>query len=81
MLTVWLDFMGRIIKIVVMVQFMLVKYRLNNEFKYACTSINSTIERLTSRIGFVNSGYKKLAGWVFDYANRDPNAGQAAPQQ
>lgn len=60
---------------------MLVKYRLNNEFRYACTSINSTIESWTASIGFINGAYKKLASWVYDYANRDPNAGQAAPQQ
>ncbi len=65
-----------------MVQFMLVKYRLNPEFKYACASLNSSIEKLTANIGFVNNGYKKLAGAVYDFANRDPNAGQAqAPQQ
>jgi hypothetical protein len=72
--------MGRLIKVFIMAQFLMVKYRLNSEFRYACSSINSLIENKTSSIGFLNSGYKKLAGFLYDYATREPQAGQAQQQ-
>lgn len=77
------DLMGRLIKLFIMAQFLMVKYRLNNEFRYACTTINALIEDKTKSIGFVNNGYKKVAGWLHEYVNRDPNAAQAQgqPQQ
>jgi hypothetical protein len=69
------DLMGRLIKVFIMAQFLMVKYRLNNEFRYACTSINTMIESKTQSIGFLNTGYKKVAGILYDYATRDPRAG------
>lgn len=66
-----------------MAQFLMVKYRLNSELRYACTSINTLIDTKTRSIGFLNTGYNKLAGILYDYATRDPQAGQAQarPQQ
>lgn len=75
------DLMGRLIKIFIMAQFLLVKYRLNNEFRYACTSVNNLIDDKTKSIGFLNNGYKKLAGWIHEYATRDPTQAQQQPQQ
>lgn len=74
------DLMGRLIKIFIMAQFLLVKYRLNNEFRYACTSVNALIEDKTKFIGFLHNGYKKVAGLVYEYATRDPTQAQQ-PQQ
>jgi len=61
----------------------MVKYRLNSELRYACTSINTFIDTKTRSIGFLNNGYNKLAGILYDYATRDPQAAQAQarPQQ
>jgi hypothetical protein len=64
-----------------MVQFLLVKYRLNAEFRYACTSVNTLIEGLTSKVAFLNNGYKKIAGYVYDYATRDPRGAEQQQQQ
>jgi hypothetical protein len=77
------DLMGRLIKIFIMAQFLMVKYRLNTELRYACASINALIEDKTKSIGFLNNGYKKAAGWLYEYVNRDPSGGQAQgqPQQ
>lgn len=81
--TLPLDLMGRAIKVFIMAQFLMVKYRLSNEFRYSCTSMNKFIEDKTQSIGFLHNGYKKIAGWIYDFANRDPNAAQAQqpPQQ
>jgi hypothetical protein len=78
-LTLPLDFMNRLIKVFMIAQYLLIKYRINNEFRYASSSVNSWIEGKISGIGFVLNGYKKLAGIVHDYANRQPEAAPAAP--
>lgn len=41
--TLPLDFLGRAIKVFVLAQMFLVKYRINNEFRYACVSVNQWI--------------------------------------
>ena len=79
--TLPLDFMGRLIKIFIMGQFLLVKYRLNTEFRYACSAVNTTIEGYTSKVGFIHSGYQKAVGFVYNYATRDPRGAEGQAQQ
>lgn len=67
-----LDFIGRGLKLFMIGQFLLIKYRINNQFRFASGSVNAWIEKITSPIGFVNAGYKKLAGWIYEYANKRP---------
>lgn len=76
LLTLPLDIFGRGLKLFVIGQFLFVKYRLNQEFRYATSSINTFIEQKTASIGFIHNGYKKIAGWVYDFATRDPRASQ-----
>ena len=78
--TLPLDFLGRAIKIFVLAQMFFVKYRISNEFRYACVSINKLIEDKTKPVGFLHNGYIKLIGYVHEYANRDPR-GQEQPVQ
>lgn len=66
--TLPLDFMGRAIKCFMMGQFLFIKYRLSAEFRHCCSSINTWIDTKTAAIGFVNSAYKKLAGFIYSYA-------------
>lgn len=73
--------MGRGLKCFVMGQFLFIKYRINQEFKSSCAIMNAWIEEKTSAIGFLNSGYKKVAKWIFDYANRELNPQAGQPQQ
>ena len=61
-------------------QFLFIKYRLNQEFRYSCSMINTFMEEKTSKIGFINQIYKKIAGWIHAYANRELT-GQQQPQQ
>lgn len=75
------DFMSRGIKCFMMGQFLMVKYRINQEMRYSCTLINSWIEEKTSKIGPVNALYKKIAGWIHSYANRDISPQQQSQQQ
>jgi hypothetical protein len=78
-ITLPLDFMNRLIKVFMIGQYLLIKYRINNEFRYASSSVNAWIEAKISGIGFLLNGYKKLAGIVHDYANRQPEAPAPAP--
>lgn len=80
-LTLPFDFMGRAIKVFVMAQFLMVKYKVNKEFQFACRTINQWINEKTASIGFVNSGYNKVAGWLHTYANRDPREAQNGQSQ
>ena len=75
------DFMGRGLKCFVMGQFLFIKYRINQEFKSSCAIMNAWVEEKTSAIGFLNAGYKKVAKWIFDYANRELNPQAGQPQQ
>ena len=78
------DFLNRGLKCFVMGQFLFIKYRINDSLKSSCVLINAWIEEKTSKIGFVNSAYKKLAGYIYNYANRDlsgQNQQQPRPNQ
>jgi hypothetical protein len=37
------DFLGRVVKVFLMGQLLMLKYKMNNEFRLACGSINSWI--------------------------------------
>jgi hypothetical protein len=71
--------MNRLIKVFMIGQYLLIKYRINNEFRYASSSVNASIEAKISGVGFLLNGYKKIVGIVYDYANRQPEAAAAAP--
>jgi len=43
LVTLPLDFMGRVIKVFLMGQYLFVKYRINTEFKYSCGNIHQWI--------------------------------------
>ena len=75
------DLLGRGLKCFIMGQFLFIKYRINQEFKYSCTMINGWMDEKTKAIGILNKGYKKIAGWIYDYANRDVTGQQQAHQQ
>ena len=74
------DFMGRIIKVFLMAQYLLIKYRINAEFRYSCASINQWILQKTYPIGILNKAYLTLSGWIYGYATREM-ATQQQPAQ
>lgn len=74
-----LDFMGRIIKVFLMGQYLLIKYRINAEFKYSCANINQWILQKTYPIGFINKAYQTLSGWIYSYATKELGAQQQQP--
>ena len=78
--TLPLDFMQRAIKVFVVAQFILVKYRINPECREACRQLNLFLEEKTAILGPVGSAYKKVAKWINDYAMRDPRGAQAQQQ-
>jgi hypothetical protein len=81
-LTLPFDFMGRAIKAFLIGQFLFIKYRISPEFTYSCRSINNWILAKTYPIGFLNSAWIKVGGWIHSYATRDisPQQAQAQPE-
>ncbi len=74
------DLMGRLIKLFMIGQYLLIKYRISNEFRFASTSVNSWVDGKLAAVGFLQNAYRKVVGYVYDYANRNPEQ-QAPPQQ
>jgi hypothetical protein len=78
LVTLPLDFMGRIIKLFLIGQLLLVKYKINQEFRYSCTAVHSWVNQKTSGISVINSVYNKIIGYIYDFATKDL---QVPPQQ
>lgn len=71
LLTLPFDF-GRIIKLFLMGQFLLVKYKVNAEFRRNCTRINTWIQqKISGLIPSLGEGYQKLASMIYNYASKD----------
>jgi hypothetical protein len=73
LVTLPFDFMGRVIKVFLIGQYLFIKYRINAEFIYSCSTINQWILQKTYPIGFLNRSYSTVAAWIYQYANRDLN--------
>jgi len=71
LVTLPLDFMGRVIKVFLLGQYLFIKYRINIEFKYSCANINQWILQKTYPIGFLNKAYIAASGWIYSYATRE----------
>lgn len=73
-------FMQRLMKVFILGQYLLMKYRISNEFRYGCSDIHRFIDSKTKSIGFINSLYNKAIDYVYKFATADPR-GQQQPQQ
>lgn len=71
LVTLPLDFGGRIIKLFLMGQFLLVKYKVNAEFRGNCTHINGWIQQTLSRVPALADLYQKVAAFIYSYASKD----------
>lgn len=65
------DFMGRLIKIFLLGQLLIMKYKVNNEFKLTCSSVNAWILEKIKNIELIHSPYSKLTQWIYNFVNRD----------
>lgn len=80
--TVPLDFFNRLLKVFIMGQYLLMKFRISQEFRYGCSEVHKLIDSKTKSIGFVNSLYNKGVDFAYKMATSDPNQQQAQqPQQ
>jgi hypothetical protein len=71
-----LDFFNRLLKVFIMGQYMLMKFRISNEFRYGCSEVHKLIDSKTKAVGFVNSLYNKGIDFVYKIATSNPQ-----PQQ
>ncbi len=53
-------------------QYMLMKYRISNEFRYGCSAIHQWIDSKTKAVGFLNSLYNKGVDYAYKIATSDP---------
>lgn len=70
-LTLFFNLMGKIIKVILIGQMLLMKYKLNAEFRVSCRSVNAWILAKTSKIELLHSNYLKVSGLIFNYASKD----------
>lgn len=57
-------------------QYLLLKYRITNQCKYAASQIHNFIDQKTKIVGIVNKIYNKIVDYVYQYANQDPRGQQ-----
>lgn len=74
-----LDFLNKIMKVFIMGQYILMKYRISNEFRYGCSAIHQFIDSKTKSIGFINNLYNKGVDYAYKVATQNPQ--QPAQQQ
>jgi hypothetical protein len=53
-------------------QYMLMKYRISNEFRYGCSDIHKWIDSKTKSIGFINNLYNKGVDYAYKVATNVP---------
>lgn len=71
LITLFRDFGGKIIKLILMAQFLLVKYKVNPEFRRNCTSINWWLQQKLASIPSLLGPYQKVTGMIYNYASKD----------
>ena len=69
-----LDFLNRMLKVVLMGQYLLLKFRISNQFRYSCSEVHKFFDTKTKSIGFINSLYNKLIDLIYKFATSDPRA-------
>ena len=50
---------------------LIVKYKINPEFRYSCTVVNNWIIGKISGIDILYSNYVKLSQMIYNYASKD----------
>ncbi len=68
-------------KVVILGQYMLMKFRISNEFRYGCSEIHKFVDSKTKSIGFINSIYNKAINYMYQFATSDPSQQQPQQQQ
>lgn len=69
-------FANRAIKAFLMAQFLLLKYKLNLEFRQSCTFLNQSISYKLSSLSTVRDLYAQLSSKIYNFASRDLQQGQ-----
>ncbi len=78
--TLPLGVMTRLMKIFIIGQYLLMKFRISNEFRYGCSEIHKFVDSKTKSIGFLNNVYNKGIDYVYKFATANPNGEQPQAQ-
>ncbi len=57
-------------------QYLLLKYRITNQCRYAAGEIHKFIDEKTKIVGILNRAYNKIVDYVYKYANQDQRGQQ-----
>ena len=68
--TIFLDFFNRIIKIFLLGQMLIMKYKINPEFRLSCTVVNKWIIDKIKGIDFIYSNYMLITNKIYSYASQ-----------
>ena len=67
--TIFFDLFSKAIKIFLMGQMLLMKYKISPEFRGSCQVVNGWILQKTTGIHFLSSNYMKLSQMIYGYAS------------
>ncbi len=68
--------MSRLMKVIILGQYVLMKFRISNEFRYGCSEIHKFVDSKTKSVGFINSIYNKIINYAYGVATADPRQQQ-----
>ena len=69
--TLPMDLFGKAIKVFLLAQLLVMKYKMNPEFKTACGVIHAWTLEKTRAFGGVHSAYVKATDWINGFATRN----------
>jgi hypothetical protein len=68
--------MNKLLKVVLLGQYLWLKFKISNEFRFACSEIHKFFDSKTKSIGFINGFYNKAIDKIYAMATADPRAQQ-----
>lgn len=70
MITIFFDFFNRLIKIFILGQTLIMKYKINQEFRLACTTANKWVTDKIKNISVLYDNYLLLTNKIYGYASQ-----------
>lgn len=68
LVTIFFDFFNRIIKIFLIGQMLIMKYKINPEFRLSCTAVNKWVTEKIRGVDLLYSNYAMITGKIYSYA-------------
>ena len=69
--TIFFDLFSKLIKIFLLGQMLIMKYKVSAEFRGSCHVVDAWILTKTSGIDIIHTNYKKVSQIIYNYASKD----------